>query len=434
MQQHTPTQTGTTGGVSIEDLGPRIPIYTPDFAVDPLRRYQQMRERYGALVPVELAAGLDATLVIDYRTAIGILNDSEHFTADPRAWQQTVPETQRRQWDVYTMIQWRPNSLRSNGKEHDRYREATTAALAGINQYPLQQLVEQTAGAAVNTFCRDGVADLLSQYCGPVAFTVVTTILGCTPELAARLGAASAALFDGRDTDTVNQMFDDALRELTRNKRAAPGDDVASRLVNHPARLDDDEMVQQLLTIVSAAIEVPQNLIANTLLLLLSQRDRFTASTASGLPASTSAAIDETLFTNPPMANYCITYPRQPRRIENVWLPARQRVGSVWLPANQPVVTSMAAINDSPEINTGHYLDNRSHMAYGSGPHACPNPARVMARLIAEGTIDELLDRLPELHLAVDPTELAWRPGPFHRALTGLPVTFPKSRPLPIHV
>ena len=44
--------------------------------------------------------------------------------------------------------------------------------------------------------------------------------------------------------------------------------------------------------------------------------------------------------------------------------------------------------------------------------------------------IDQLLDALPELELAIPAEELVWRPGPFHRALAGLPVVFPSTAPL----
>ncbi|GAB2707713.1 hypothetical protein GCM10027089_33410 [Nocardia thraciensis] len=77
-------------------------------------------------------------------------------------------------------------------------------------------------------------------------------------------------------------------------------------------------------------------------------------------------------------------------------------------------------------------------------PESCPAPhgspidtdgPRVplhtsVAYMIAQDAIDQLLDALPDLSLAVDAAELTWRPGPFHRALTGLPVRFPKSPPL----
>lgn len=411
MQQHTLPAPGKATGTPIEALGPRISIYTPEFAADPHRAYKQMRENYGALVPVELAPGLSATSVIDYRTAVNILTDPEHFSADPREWQKTLHD---RTWPILAMLKWRPNALRSNGEEHLRYRRATHDALAGINQYGLRALVERTAVAQVNTFCRSGSADLLSQYCLPVVFSVVTQIIGCTPQLGEQLVAASAALFDGQDN--AEELFDSALRELTWLKRTNPGDDVATRLVRHPAKLSDDEMVQQLLTIISAAIEVPQNWIANTLLLMLTDPLRFIAGLNRGLPPSTSAALAQALFTNPPMSHYCLTYPVQPIL-----------VGKVWLPAHQPVITSMTACNSSPEVNTGQYTGNDSHLAYGAGPHACPKPARIVAELMAETAIDQLLDFLPETRLAIPAEELEWRPGPLHRALSTLPVTFPPS-------
>ncbi|MGY2062489.1 cytochrome P450, partial [Nocardia gipuzkoensis] len=46
--------------------------------------------------------------------------------------------------------------------------------------------------------------------------------------------------------------------------------------------------------------------------------------------------------------------------------------------------------------------------------------------------IDQLLDALPEIRLAVPGPALQWRPGPFHRALAALPVVFPPSPPLNI--
>lgn len=63
-----------------------------------------MRRRYGALVPVELAPGIPATLVIGYHTAVRILNDPEHFPADSRMWQRDIP----RDCPVLSMLEWRP--------------------------------------------------------------------------------------------------------------------------------------------------------------------------------------------------------------------------------------------------------------------------------------------------------------------------------------
>jgi cytochrome P450 len=107
-------------------------------------------------------------------------------------------------------------------------------------------------------------------------------------------------------------------------------------------------------------------------------------------------------------------------------------IDGVWLPANQPVLISLAACNNDPKIRgeAASSIGNRSHLAWSTGPHACP--AKSVAYLTVQNAIDQLFDALPEIQLAVPAAQLEWRPGPFHRALTSLPVVFPKSPPLPV--
>jgi cytochrome P450 len=278
-------------------------------------------------------------------------------------------------------------------------------------------MVASSAIPIINTFCEDGNAELLSQFILPLVFSVFCQTLGCPPEIGQRVAKASAEMFDGVDTETVNATMGRALLDLTALKRARPADDVTTRLVQHHAGLSDEEMVHQLVLLFAAGVEPPLNLIANTLLLILTDT-RYTSDDNSR-PLSIKTALEERLATDPPMANYCITYPRQPILIEGVWLPA-----------NQPVIISMAACNTDPEMNTGEFLDNGWNLAFSTGPHACPAHARPYGLLLSQDVIDQLLDVLPELKLAVSKEELVWRPGPFHRALTALPVVFPPSSPL----
>jgi cytochrome P450 len=124
------------------------------------------------------------------------------------------------------------------------------------------------------------------------------------------------------------------------------------------------------------------------------------------------------------MANFCTTYPRQP-------IP----VADTWLPAHQPVVISLSACNNDPEIRNdldtpgGSFVGNRSHLAWSVGPHACP--AQSLARTAVRSAIDVVLNAIPDLGLDTR-QELVWRPGPFHRALAGLPVVFEPAPPLPV--
>src|SRR5205085_2492885 len=50
---------------------------------------------------------------------------------------------------------------------------------------------------------------------------------------------------------------------------------------------------------------------------------------------------------------------------------------------------------------------NRAHLAFGGGAHECPG--KDIGRAVAEGGIDTLLARIPDLHLAVDEGEPSTR-------------------------
>ncbi|MBF6331260.1 cytochrome P450 [Nocardia transvalensis] len=391
--------------------GPRIPLYTPEFAADPHGAYREMRSRFGSLVPVDLAPDTPATLVVGYRTAVRILHDPDHFPADPRAWQRGVPPD----CPVLPMMGWRPTLMANAGEVHARYRQAVVDSVGEVDLHALHSTVERLAVPMINAFCETGTADLVRQYALPLAFAVINAVLGVPAEISRRLAAGMAAMVEAVDGDKGNAMVAAAMNELLAVKYAEPGDDVTTRLLHHPVRLEDIEVLGQVRVLYGAGIEVEQNLITNTLRLMLTD-DRFRGDILGG-SLSTRDALDEVLFTDPPMANFCASYPRQPILIDDVWLPA-----------HQPVLISMTACNNDPEISGSEHTGNRAHLAWAAGPHACP--ARSMAYLIAQDAIDQLLDALPELRLAVPPEKLVWRPGPFHRALAALPVEFPKSPPI----
>ncbi|MGW5384999.1 cytochrome P450 [Nocardia sp. NPDC003963] len=385
-----------------------MPLFAPEFAADPHSYYREMRQQYQSLMPVELAPGVPATLVIDYRTAVRILNDPEHFPADPRTWQQDMPAD----CPVLPMMEWRPMATRSAGAEAARYRRATTESVGEVDLYALHTTVEEIAVGLINSFCEDGGADLISQYTFPLIFGVLNVLFGCPQEVGQKMAAGMASIVEGVDADQGNAMISEAMLELVAMKRADPGDDITSALLRHPAELDDLEMVHQLASQYGAGIEFQQNFIVNTLLFILT--DDSLGGGVLGGSLSTREALDHVLFNDPPLANYLLTYPRQPILIDDAWLPA-----------HQPIAVSIAACNNDPAVRAGDRTGNRSHLAWGAGPRTCP--AQSMAYLIAQDAIDQLLDALPEIQLSEAPI---WRPGPFHRSLASLRVEFPISAPL----
>ncbi|MFI1677894.1 cytochrome P450 [Streptomyces sp. NPDC020607] len=392
------------------DVAPerRIALHEAEFAADPHAAYARMRAEFGPFVPVDLVPGVPATLVIGYAQARRILNDPLRFPADPRMWEQSVPET----CPVRPMMEHRPNALRSSGPAHTRYRSANSAAINGVDQHELRTVVEQVADATIAEFRDAEGADLLTQYAWPIAFRVLSALLGCPDEMGRRIADGMAKIFEGVDAASGNQILSQAVADLVDLRHRQPGDDITSRLLAHEAALDDIEMAHQLVTLYGAGIEPLTNLIANTVLKVLTD-DQFSGDLHAG-GSSVREALDTVLYTDPPLANYCISYPPHPVDVDGFLLPA-----------HQPVVISMAACNNDPALGDQHTASNRAHLSWSTGPHACP--ARPHAYLIAETAITHLLDALPEMDLATAPENLVRRPGPFHRALAALPVTFPTA-------
>ncbi|WP_433759563.1 cytochrome P450 [Nocardia sp. CA-135398] len=420
---------GAPGGGTDDD---RVSLDDEKFIRDPHAALEQLRGEYGTLAPIYLAPGIPATLVLGYRTAVQILFDPDHFPADPRLWEATVAAD----CPLRPMLAWRPAARFTDGPEHAEYRNVSRAAIDPVDLYAMHATVEDLATALVNTWIETGRADLASHYALPLTFAVLNNLIGCPADIGKRVTAGMAARFNATASSEqgMNELTD-ALSELVQLKRDQPGDDMTTRLINHPiklrdeiTKLRDDEIVAQLASFYGAGIEATRNLIVNALHLMLTD-DAFGGSVLGG-NLSPRDAVDWVLFNNPPMANFCITYPRQPVLIDHTWLPA-----------HQPVVISITACNLDPHAcgqltipglhnepdavvdRTG----NRSHLAFGTGGHACP--ARDVAYQLAVDALVYLLDLVPEIKL--DPAEeLVPRPGPFQRALEALPVVFPKTKPI----
>ncbi|MGW3165776.1 cytochrome P450 [Streptomyces sp. NPDC001142] len=391
----------------------RFPMYTEAFAADPHAAYRRMRGEYGALVPVELYPGINATLVVDHAMAVRILNDPVNFPADPRQWQRSVPPD----CPILPMVGYRENALRSAGREHARYRASNVDALSGVSLHEMERTVRRAARQAISSFCARGEADFLHEFAKPVVLNSISTTAGAPKPLAARIGTTMKAVFEGgSDAERANTLLMAALQDLIDLKRAQPGDDLVTRLIQHKSALTDPELAQQLVTVFGAGYEPTTNTIANTELRIQTST-RVMDGVSSGA-LSIREALDEGLYNDPPMANYCFSYPPQPVVLDHQVLLA-----------HQPVVISLAACNNDPTFgNLDQRLGNRAHLAFSAGPHTCP--AADVSMVIAQAALEEVTEALPDMRLAISPDHVRWRPGPFHRALAALPVVFTPTAPL----
>lgn len=391
-------------GCPAHGSGKRVPLYGPEFAADPQSFYEYMRH-FGPTAAVELAPGVAATLVTDYATALELLQNPKAFRKDARCWRDFNDGRISPNSPVVPLLAYRPNAMFSDGAEHLRLRQAVTESFGRVDSRWLSQITRRVSEYLIAQFSSRGSVDLLNDYAKLLPLFVFNELFGCPADIGDRVMFGISGIFDGINAEKANEVLFEAVSELVAIKRHRPGDDVTSWLMQHQAKLDDEEMGQQLVLLLGAGAEPLRNLIGNTLHRLLTN-DRYAN---GGLIAE---AIEDTLWDNPPMSNYAPHYPV-----------ADMEIGGQKVKAGELVVISFAAANTGPALSAARQAgSNRAHLAWSAGPHACPS--KEPARLITTLAIENLLNELPDVELAVPTDSLTWRPGPFNRALATLPARF----------
>jgi cytochrome P450 len=177
---------------------------------------------------------------------------------------------------------------------------------------------------------------------------------------------------------------------------------------------------EHLVLIVGAGCAPTAELLANALRLLLTDASLRRAVRGQELPISD--AVHTVLWRLGPMEIYPWIYPTRDVHV----------AGQV-IAEGTPVGLALAAANLAAAEAAGKTVPsaNRAHLAYGVGPHACPDAARRLAHQIVADAIGALVERIDGLRLAVPPERLHRRPSIFAQALTALPVAYTRTRPVP---
>jgi cytochrome P450 len=101
-------------------------------------------------------------------------------------------------------------------------------------------------------------------------------------------------------------------------------------------------------------------------------------------------------------------------------------LSGVKLKKGERIMAMIEAANMDPKANEApDKLDlerhpNR-HIAFGTGIHFCLG--HQLARIEGKCALKALFTRWPKLALAIDPSEVRWRPRPGLRAIENLPVS-----------
>ncbi|GJF31887.1 cytochrome P450 [Kitasatospora sp. NE20-6] len=389
------------------------PLYGPRFQTDPGAVYQELRDQHGPVAPVELAGGVPAWLVIGYRELQLVTGRPKVFGRDSARWNQWphIPED----WPLKPMMAPVPSILYTEGAEHQRRSTAVTDALAGIDPYELRSISEEVADRLVDGFAGRGEVDLVAEYAHRMPLMVLCRVLGLDEDEAPVLIKGLLAMLDGgADAQEGAQQLLSVMHGLVRHRRERPAADLASRLLGHDAGLDDDEVMRDLRVLLIAGHQPCAYWISNALRLMLTD-DRFAASLSGGR-RSIGQALGEALWEDPPTQIFA-----------GRWATRDVQLGGQQIARGDMVLLGFAGANADPTVrdDAGRPAEgNRAHLSFSHGDHGCPYPAREAAEVIAATAIEVLLDRLPDIRLAVSESALVWRPSAWVRGLMALPVAF----------
>lgn len=306
------------------------------------------------------------------------------------------------------------NLLNLDGADHARIRRLVTSAFTARRTEQQRERIQATADALIDALPRDGNADLIETYCAPLPIAVISELLGIPSEQGAALRAATQVMlapnrFGPDDLAKTIGHIVRLLAGLIAIKRQQPGDDLLDAMIaarDGEDRLSEDELLSLAFLLLSAGYENVVHLISGSLARLLTEPDLAATVRAQPDPQTPEMdrLLDEHLRRDMPVTTAFRRFPT-----EDV------EIGDTLIPAGDTVMLALSAANRDPAADG-------AHLTFGHGAHYCLGAP--LARLEARIAIWTLLNRLPDLALAVPHAQLPWKSDYRQHALTALPVTY----------
>jgi cytochrome P450 len=308
--------------------------------------------------------------------------------------------------------------LNSDPPQHTRLRALVMKAFTARTIEQLRPRVEAITARLLDEMAEQRTVNLLETLAFPLPITVICEVLGIPEHDRDDFRDWFGTLLSMPDADAVTKAsasLAEYLATLVASKRDAPGEDLLTKLIE--ARdgedgLSETELISMAFLLMIAGHDSTMSLIGNGVLALLQHPDQLAALRAD--PSLVPAAVEEFLRYETPVTQATYRYTAAPVRI-----------GDVVIPEGEFVVVALGSANrdgdrfDDPDsLDTGR--NPVGHLAFGHGIHYCLGAP--LARMEAQIAIGRLLERFPDLRLAVDSSALRWRDSTLIRGLEELPV------------
>ncbi|MCS5635265.1 MAG: cytochrome P450 [Myxococcota bacterium] len=291
--------------------------------------------------------------------------------------------------------------------EHRRLRNLVNKGFTARAVARLSSMVEEIADERLEALARaDGPVDLLSEYARPIPMRVIASMVGVSQEEVKGFDRLMTVLSKGlTGAGIVRTLLWDLrkaqkwVRDLVTNKRARPGDDILSELMeaeDEGDRLTEDELVAMVFLLIIAGFETTLHSITNGARTLFEHADQLGRLGAD--PGLWPTAADEIIRYRGPVHGTKLQYAAEDMTLHGVDI----KRGTAVMPMLAAANRDPRAFEKPDEFDVGRTPNH--HLGFGFGAHFCLG--RQLALMETETALHRLFDRYPNLHLAVDPSEL----------------------------
>ncbi len=415
-------------------------FFDPGFKDRAYAVYAELRE-HAPVVSETLPNGRTMWFVTRYDDALAVLRDYTRFANDPgsvytqeqlegiyaQMLAHLTEEQVARIREVDGVISH--HLLGVDPPDHTRLRKLVSRSFTPKYVEEMRPRVQQIADDLLDEIERkmtaDGATafDLIDEYAFPLPLTVIAEMLGVPMEMrdVFRVWSHAAVEFNPAsmgDMELNQKLYEfiEYMRTLIADKRANPGDDLVSSLVQveeEGDRLSEEELLGLIFILIVAGHETTVKLIGNGMLALFEHPDQFDRLKAD--PSLVKPLVEEVLRFIGPVEHSLPRYTREDVEIAGTVIPKGSEVMVMLASADR----DPSQFPDPDRFDIGRPEASR-HLAFGKGIHACLGAP--LARIEGQVAFTSLLERFPNIRLAVPREDLRWRPGTLLRGLDKLPV------------
>lgn len=307
--------------------------------------------------------------------------------------------------------------------EHRRLRNLVHKAFTPRALGAISQRIEALTHDLLDKAEAKGTVDLMEAYALPIPVTVISEMVGVPDKWMQRFRDSLGVLTSGlTGWSIIRTLLWDMrksasfMRELIAYKKANPADDILTGLIQAEEdgdKLSEDELVSLVFLLVVAGYETTVHLITNSVLTLL-QHPQELDKLRNNMDLMEST-VEEILRYSGPINSTKPQYALEDVELHGVTIPKGKTIFPLLGAANRD-----PRVFDNPEIFDIARTPNR-HLGFGQGIHYCLGAP--LARMETQIALKTLLERNPNIKLAVDASELKVTKIPGWHRYESLPVS-----------